>query len=251
MGFLVIRFAVLASFKIQKRLRALIDLRIPGMGKWLSLIGILLFWILILILFFLVIFLTIYLASQLDWRLENFFNTNLIKAVFDDVRVIFSYQFSRALKFSERTAYWEAGIRVFSEHPFIGVGLGNAGFFFLNTIPEYGWRAPEVVQAIRPDSNIFPNPKSLWIRLLAETGFIGFTLFSVWLIMMLLRSWQLMSNNDRIYKSIGLTGILGTIAIFVEGFSLDTFGLPYMWVLLGLVSASARLSETVSQYPSG
>lgn len=244
-GFLVLRFAFRASILVRRRLEERVNLRFSGFGKWAGLIGFVILWVLTIAIFIGLALSAIYLASQLDWRLENFFKPGLIKSALTDIQYLFSYQFSRALKFAERTAYWEAGFRIFSEHPFLGVGLGNSGFFFVENIPTYGWRAPEVVQIIRPDNHIFPNSKNLWIRLLAETGIVGFTFFVVWLVAMFSRVWQLMNHKDQLYKILGLTGVLGIIAIIVEGFSLDTFGLPYMWVLLGLVSAAARISKPV------
>ncbi len=250
-GFLVLRYAYKSSAYLTRRLMGLVRKRFPRLGKWFVLLGIVLLWILVLAIFVVLAIAMIYLASQLDWRLEAIFNQDFFQQVFTDVGYIFSYQFSRALKFAERTAYWDAGLRIFDQYPILGVGLGNAGFFFLDTIPAYGWRAPEVVQAIRPDNLIFPNIKSLWIRLLAETGFIGFTFFVVWIVLLALRAWQLTTHDDKFYKTMGLTGLLGTIAILTEGFSLDTFGLPYMWILLGIISATAYIARAESSSKAG
>jgi O-antigen ligase len=123
------------------------------------------------------------------------------------------------------------------------VGLGNAGYFFVEHLPTYGWRAPEVVEALRFDNTNFPNIKSLWIRLLAETGIVGFSLFVIWILTILIMSMRLMQARDRLEKALGFAGILGIGALLVEGFSIDTFGLPYYWILFGLVTAASRLSE--------
>jgi hypothetical protein len=47
---------------------------------------------------------------------------------------------------------------------------------------------------------------------------------------------------------MGLAGQLLIIALIVEGFSLDTFGLPYYWIGLGLIVASWRAK---SEYQDG
>jgi len=39
---------------------------------------------------------------------------------------------------------------------------------------------------------------------------------------------------------VGLTGQITIIGLIVEGFSLDTFALPYYWMTLGLVVAVFR-----------
>ena len=38
-------------------------------------------------------------------------------------------------------------------------------------------------------------------------------------------------------NSVGLFGQLFMVALLVEGFSVDTFGLPFLWVLLGVIAA--------------
>ena len=45
---------------------------------------------------------------------------------------------------------------------------------------------------------------------------------------------------------MGLAGQLLIIALIVEGFSLDTFGLPYYWIGLGLIVASWRSKSDVT-----
>jgi uncharacterized membrane protein len=37
---------------------------------------------------------------------------------------------------------------------------------------------------------------------------------------------------------MGLFGKLVVLAMIIEGFSLDSFGLPYYWIALGLIAAS-------------
>ena len=50
-------------------------------------------------------------------------------------------------------------------------------------------------------------------------------------------------RSNRFYKAMGFAGVLGIVALMVEGFSIDTFGLPYFWILFGLVTASYLISE--------
>jgi hypothetical protein len=86
-----------------------------------------------------------------------------------------------------------------------------------------------------------PNIKSLWVRLLAETGLVGFSLFICWLYL----HWQsahFLENtnvNDRM-KVIALAGKFTILALAFEGFSVDSFALPYLWVALGLVTAACE-----------
>jgi hypothetical protein len=51
------------------------------------------------------------------------------------------------------------------------------------------------------------------------------------------------SVKDPVIKVAGLTGQLVLIAFIVEGFSVDSFALPYFWFSAGLLSASAYLAR--------
>jgi hypothetical protein len=77
--------------------------------------------------------------------------------------------------------------------------------------------------------------------LLSETGFIGFAVFLIWLYM-LWRSaglaWQ--SESDPL-KIVGLGGRLFLLAYLVEGFSMDSFAMPYQWLMAGLISAGGLI----------
>ncbi|MBE3120044.1 MAG: hypothetical protein IMZ50_14975, partial [Candidatus Atribacteria bacterium] len=149
------------------------------------------------------------------------------------------------LAFAERYVYWVAGWNVFNIHPLFGVGLGNAGFYFQETLPAYSWGLPEVLDVLYR-STIIPNIKSLWVRLLAETGIVGFSSFIVWCYVLLRSGWALKRNASRLYKTIGWFGIFVLLALIFEGFSTDTFALPYLWISMGIVSAvaaSVRTSE--------
>jgi hypothetical protein len=44
---------------------------------------------------------------------------------------------------------------------------------------------------------------------------------------------------------IGLAGLLSLVAQVFEGFSLDTFALPHLWIMLGLVTAVASLRSSL------
>jgi hypothetical protein len=248
---LILRFAFAFSRKISQELEDRF-LRTPIWQNWLmKLITRIILLTFGLTLFALLVRFSFLIASKLDARLDRLFTADWptifpfnLKTFIAQIRAIFNVYFASYLMFAERTVYWVAAYRIFAAYPFFGVGLGNAGFFFPQTMPAFGWALPEVVEVMRNSTFIFPNPKHLWLRLLSETGVVGFTFFVVWLLVLLMRAWQLLRLNNKHYRALGLAGVLGMATIFVEGFSLDTFGLPYMWVILGLVSATARISRT-------
>jgi len=91
--------------------------------------------------------------------------------------------------------------------------------------------------------NVLLNIKSLWVRLLAETGVVGLAFFLTWLLTLLFSSRQAESHPCRHLGSVGLMGILMLAALLAEGFSIDSFALPYLWFTAGLATASAGFSS--------
>lgn len=145
---------------------------------------------------------------------------------------------------AERVVYWDLGMTVFKGHPIIGVGLGNVGMFTLKDISYYAWKLPELRRVMFVDSHL-PNSKNLWVRLLAETGLIGFIIFVIWLLNLGHTSNQILKASSPLVRTIGLVSQFSLIALILEGFSIDSFALPYLWVAFGLLSATSSLEDNV------
>jgi len=180
----------------------------------------------------------VYGLSHVDLRLARFFqikSLTQLKLLTSNIYLLFNY-----LSFAERYVYWVAGWNIFNTHLWLGVGLGNAGFYFQHALPAYGWSLPEVMQVYFREATL-PNIKSLWVRLLAETGIVGFSSFIAWCYVMARTAWSMRLNPRIPFKVIGWCGLFVLIAFITEGFSTDTFALPYLWISLGIVSAAGAL----------
>jgi O-antigen ligase len=153
------------------------------------------------------------------------------------------YEVANRLAFAERIIYWETSFRIFEQHPVFGVGLGNNGFYFKENMPAYGYNLEEMRYVVDPEVNNLPNPKNLWIRLLSETGMVGFSVFIVWLLLTGLKALSLSKRVEDIYVMVGVSGLIGLAAQVIEGFSIDTFALPQFWILPALIAAAAWRSD--------
>jgi len=146
------------------------------------------------------------------------------------------------LVFAERIVYWIAGFSAFLLYPIFGAGLGNVGYLIPQTMNSFGYKLPEVLR-IYLNNTFLPNAKNLWVRILAETGIVGFSVFVAWLWV----GWKTARVNERsasrMAQAMGITGQIVIVGLVVEGFSLDTFALPYFWMTLGLVVAVYRIFE--------
>ena len=66
----------------------------------------------------------------------------------------------------ERLAHWQAGLRMFDDHPWLGVGIGNYGANYAR-YPQPHW-----YEALGHAHNVF-------INFAAETGLLGLATFLV------------------------------------------------------------------------
>ncbi|HNO95583.1 MAG TPA: O-antigen ligase family protein, partial [Anaerolineales bacterium] len=70
-----------------------------------------------------------------------------------------------------RGAYSVGALGAFSEYPLTGVGLGGSGFYIYQNLPDWALTTvPEIAKQLNPSNKLYPNPKNLYVRLLAETG---------------------------------------------------------------------------------
>lgn len=195
-----------------------------------------------------IMFLVVFLASRLDPRIQQIFNTDYLELVRASSDPFMSL--ANRLRYAERVVYWMAAYRTFSLHPWLGVGVGNVGFFFLKTVHPLGYHLPEIIDIVNGAAPM-PNAKNLWIRLLAETGVGGFLAFLSWLVAVGLAAWRLHSRARSITGMIGLAGLLALVAQVVEGFSVDSFALPQLWILPALVTASLTIASRRDQETRG
>jgi O-antigen ligase len=148
-------------------------------------------------------------------------------------------RYADQLAFATRLVYWQAGWNIFNQHPFLGVGLGNAGFYFPQALPAFAWKLVEV-HGLAYRGVVLMNIKSIWVRLLAETGIAGFALFCSWMATVWFSARSAEVQKNPLAATIGLGGQLMLIAFLLEGFSVDSFALPYLWISAGLVTAAAN-----------
>jgi hypothetical protein len=147
---------------------------------------------------------------------------------------------SQRFIFLERMVYWLNGWNIFNQYPWLGVGLGNSGFLFPKLAPATGWASFEIRNVLFYLTQL-PNVKSLWFRLLAETGLVGFSVFISWLYVLFQSSRFSQHNQNAIIKTFAFAGQLAMLAFIGEGFSIDSFAMPYFWVIAGLIAALAMI----------
>ncbi len=185
----------------------------------------------------------IIIAVQRDWRLSTLVSHP--PTINDFIGLLTLNQntlldLSHRFIFLERMVYWLNGWNIFNLHPWLGVGLGNAGFFFPQLAPSMGWASSEIRSVLYYFTQM-PNVKSLWFRLLAETGLVGFSVFVAWFYTLFQSSRFAQNHPDTTTKTLAFAGQLALLAFIGEGLSIDSFAMPYFWVMAGLVAGSAMM----------
>jgi O-antigen ligase len=148
------------------------------------------------------------------------------------------------LGFGARFTYGGTAFAVYTNHPSLGVGLGNYAYYFEEHLPDTPLAAtPEILRIVTPDvgRDRLITPKNFYYRLLSETGLLGFAAFMAFVLAVLgcaLVLW-LSPAKEEVYW--GTAGLLGIAAFGLGAISFDSFALPNMWVIFGLVTASAWL----------
>ncbi|MGB9641246.1 MAG: O-antigen ligase family protein [Anaerolineales bacterium] len=145
------------------------------------------------------------------------------------------------LGFGARLVYVSTAVNTFEAYPIFGVGPGNYAFFFEKMMPDQPLAVtPELLRIISPEENRnrLITPKNLYLRILAEGGLVGMASFLTFIAAVLGWGLYLWLSKDPQEHFLGGAAILGLVVLALAAFSFDSFALPNMWVLTGLIAAA-------------
>ncbi len=150
------------------------------------------------------------------------------------------------IAFEQRFVYWITALNIYDKQPALGVGLGNYAFYFVDSLPDQPYDIQkEVMRQITPGEgrDRLITPKNLYARLISETGLVGTALFTAFVLGVLGCVLYLWFSPSPEQRAIGLSGLLGMVVFGVVVFSFDSFALPNMWVVFGLITVGAHLPD--------
>ena len=133
----------------------------------------------------------------------------------------------------ERLAHWQAGLGMFADHPWLGVGIGNFGV----TYPAYAlphWYEP------------LGHAHNVYINFLAETGVLGAGAFGLFWLGMVWYAWRtgMRSRGNRAALAFGL---LGTLAYLSLHSLFDNLFVQHTQLQLALILGSLVATEAPNQ----
>src|SRR6266545_2291172 len=136
-----------------------------------------------------------------------------------------------------RAAYMFGALGAYDESPIAGVGLGASGFYIYENLPDWAMNTvPDIARQLSPDNRLYPNPKSMYVRLLAETGLIGFFIFLAFLFSVLGDSLLALKSNQSLMRYLGIAGLFSWLAIAMYNVTQDSFATPNIWVNFGILA---------------
>lgn len=135
-----------------------------------------------------------------------------------------------------RAAYNFAALGAYEESPIAGVGLGASGFYIYDHLPDWSLTTvPEIARQLNPENRLYPNPKNMYVRLLAETGLIGFFVFVAFLFSVLGDALHVLRSKTTIARYLGTAGLFSWFAIALYNVTQDSFATPNIWINFGIL----------------
>jgi hypothetical protein len=146
-----------------------------------------------------------------------------------------------------RAAYTFGALGAYQESAMTGVGLGASGFYIYNHLPDWALTTvPEIARQLSPENRLYPNPKNLYVRLLAETGLIGLFVFIAFLFSVLgeaLTAWRSLTAFGRF---LGIAGIFSWFAVALYNVTQDSFATPNIWINFGILAGMTAYPHPAS-----
>ena len=161
---------------------------------------------------------------------------------FSEVKNISVSSYFEYIGFNARFAYGAAAYSTYEAYPTLGVGVGNYALYFQEMLPDEPIATtPELLRLVTPEAgrNRLITPKNFYVRILAETGLVGAAAFVAYLVAILGCALFLWTAPEREHKFWGKAGLLGLFAFGLTAFSFDSFAIPNMWVVFGLITSAA------------
>ena len=149
-----------------------------------------------------------------------------------------------------RAAYTFGALGAYEESPWLGVGLGASGFYIYDHLPDWSMTTvPEIARQLNPENRLYPNPKNMYARLLAEAGLIGFFLFIAFQFSILGDVLTALQKKTALMRYLGIAGLFSWFAITIYNATQDSFATPNIWINLGILAGmTAYAFESENPY---
>ena len=128
---------------------------------------------------------------------------------------------------------------IFLENPMVGVGFGQQAYHARNKYPEWATTNNYEFKLFYLNDNIrsFPPGYNMYTRLLAETGVIGFGIFTIFLMLILYQCIVSIKRRLQNEKTIPIVLLVSFIGFAINWLQFDSFRMYGFWICLSLLIA--------------
>jgi O-antigen ligase len=127
----------------------------------------------------------------------------------------------------ERLAHWDAGWRMFSDSPWLGVGIGNYGVSYAR-YPQPHWYEP------------LGHAHNVFINFLGETGILGLTAFLAFWLSVARLAWRTGWSAGSRWNAALALGVLGAWAYLTVHSLFDNLFVQHLQLQLALLLAALQ-----------
>ena len=141
-----------------------------------------------------------------------------------------------------------ANLVVFSENPIVGVGFGQQGFHAINHYPAWAKKDNYEfkVMYLNKKNPMFPPGYNIYVRLLAETGIIGFFLFIYILYTIFKYLLKGLKNHQNETRILDVILIISFAGYAINWLQMDTFRIYGFWFCLAIFAkTSSKIFQKV------
>lgn len=133
-----------------------------------------------------------------------------------------------------RLGLQKSAINIGKANPILGVGLGQFGFYADEYIEDDARVSFEIQRWTNPkEIDFWPPAFALIPRIVAEQGFIGAIIFIIFLLITMLKFFIKYAKKKE--NTMEILMMVSLIGVIVSTFNADTYGLPQLWILLGIM----------------
>ncbi|REG89316.1 O-antigen ligase family protein [Winogradskyella sediminis] len=166
------------------------------------------------------------IASSIEERIEalNFANNLEFKSS------------ENAVSNKSRLGIQYANFQVFKENPVFGTGWGQQTFQALDHYPDWALKHNYEFKTMYLNEEVksFPPGYNMYLRILTETGIVGFIGFSLFLYVIIKRIFIYYKTIKR-YNYIVIALIISFFGYFLNWLQIDSFRLYGFWICLAIL----------------
>ncbi|MAU30593.1 MAG: hypothetical protein CMC36_01600 [Flavobacteriaceae bacterium] len=141
---------------------------------------------------------------------------------------------THALSNKSRFGIQQAMFNVFLENPILGTGYGLQAFESRKKYPSWAkknnWEFR--LKYLNQNDKRFPPGYNMYLRILTETGLIGFLVFSLIILQIFLWSYNNLKSEN---SSIAFIVLISMIGFSLNWLKMDSFRIYFFWLCVALI----------------